>query len=114
MSSGNPSVKSPASPTSYHEPRVLVDLSGQLINDNGEPIPGMCLDIEDTNKDPPLPILPRPDAMEFLCALPLSPRSTLLILQSQGEGGTIEGYCAMAQGLANMVITQLAQFKVIQ
>ena len=40
--------------------------------------------------------------------------STLLILQSQGEGGTIEGYCAMAQGLANMVITQSAQFKVIQ
>ena len=114
MSSGNPSVNSPASPASYHEPRVLVDLSGQLIDDNGEPIPGMRIDVEDTNEDAPLPILPRPDALEFLRAPPLSPRSALLMLQSQGTGGTLETYREVAQGLANTVITRSAQFEALQ
>ena len=114
MSSGNPSVESPASPASYHELRVLVDLSGQLIDDNSEPIPGMRIDVENTNEDPPLPIPPWPDALEFLCAPPLSPRSALLLLQSQGTGGTVETYRKMAQGLANTVITRSAQFEAMQ
>ena len=114
MSSGNPSNESPASPASYHEPLILVDINGQLIDDNGEPIPGLHVDVEPTNKDAPLPIPPRIDAVEFLCAPPLSPRSTLLMLQSQGTGGTLEGYREMAQGLANTVITRSAQFEAIQ
>ena len=114
MSSGNPSVESPASPASYHEPQVLVDLAGQLIDDNGEPIPGMRIDVEDTNEDAPLPVPPRPNALEFLCAPPLSPRSALLMLQSQGTGGTLETYREVAQGLANTVITRSAQFEAIQ
>ena len=114
MSSGNPSVESPASPASYHEPRVLVNLSDQLVDDNGESIPGVHIDIEDTNEEPPIPIPPRIDAIEFLRAPPLSPHSVLLMLQSQGEGGTLESYRELAQGLANTVITCSARFEAIQ
>ena len=114
MSSGNPSNESPASPASYHEPLVLVDINGQLVDDNGEPVPTLHIDVEATNEDAPLPIPPRIDAMEFLHAPPLSPRSALLMLQSQGTGGTLEGYRKLAQGLANTVITRSAQFKAIQ
>ena len=114
MSSGNPSAESPTSPASYHKPYVLVDLSGQLVDDNSEPIPGLHINVEDTNEDPPIPIPPRIDAMEFLRAPPLSPRSALLMLQSQGTGGTLESYHELAQGLANTVITRSAQFEAIQ
>ena len=114
MSSGNPSNESPASPTSYHEPLVLVDINGQLVDNNGDPVPGLHINIKPTNEDAPLPIPPRIDAMEFLCAPPLSPHSTLLMLQSQGTGGTLEGYRELAQGLANTVITCSAQFEAIQ
>ena len=114
MSSGNPSNESPASPASYHEPLVLVDINGQLIDGNSEPIPGLHIDVEATNEDAPLPIPPWIDAMEFLCAPPLSPRSALLMLQSQGTRGMLEGYHELAQGLANTVITCSTQFEAIQ
>ena len=114
MSSGNPSNESPTSPASYHEPLVLVDINGQLVDDNGKPIPGLHVDTEATNEDAPLPIPPWIDAMEFLRAPPLSPRSALLMLQSQGMGGMLETYREVAQGLANTVITRFAQFEAIQ
>ena len=52
--------------------------------------------------------------MEFLRAPPLLPHSALLMLQSQGTGGTLESYCELAQGLANTVITRSTQFEAIQ
>ena len=114
MSSGNPSNESPASPASYHEPLVLVNINGQLVDDNGEPLPGLHINVDNTNEDTPLPVPPQIDAMKFLRAPPLSPHSALLMLQSQGTGGTLEGYRKLAQGLANTVITRSAQFEAIQ
>jgi hypothetical protein len=93
MSSGNPSINSPASTvtsnTSYLPP-FLLDENDQLIDDNSEAIEGLRLDVEQDNEGPPLPVRPRPEAMGPLRAPPISPSSAVAILQAFGEGGSAE------------------------
>ena len=117
MSSGNPSINSPASTVvsnSSYLPPFLNNENEQLVDDNGETIEGLRLDVEDHNEDPPLPIRPRPEAMGPLRAPPISPTSALAILQAFGEGGSAETARDLARGLATTVISRSLEFERLQ
>jgi hypothetical protein len=114
MSSGNPSINSPASTNNSHLPPFLVNENDQLVDDNGEVIEGLRVDVETNNEGPPLPIRPRPEAMGPLRAPPISPTSTLSILQAYGEGSDPEVARDLARQLAATVVSRSLEFEQLQ
>jgi len=117
MSSGNPSINSPVSTVvsnSSYLPPFLIDENDQLVDDNGETIEGLRVDVEDNNEDSPLPIRPRPEAMGPLRAPPISPTSALSLLQAFGEGGSAEVARDLARRLASTVISRSLEFERLQ
>src|ERR1700722_6313244 len=114
MSSGNPSINSPASTANSYLPPFIVDENDQLIDDNGEAIDGLQLEVEANNEDTPLPVRPRLETMGPLRAPPISPTSALSILQAYGEGGSAETARDLARRLASTVVSHSLEFERLQ
>src|SRR6202789_3654748 len=114
MSSGNPSINSPASTVGSYLPPFIVNEDDQLIDDNGEVVGGLRLEVEVNNEDPPLPVRPRPEAMGPLRAPPISPTSALSILQAYGEGSSAETARDLARRLASTVVSRSLEFERLQ
>src|ERR1700722_14320377 len=114
MSSGNPSINSPASTATSYLPPFIVNENDQLIDDNSEAIEGLRLEVEANNQDPPLPVRPRPEAMGPLRAPPISTPSALSILQAYGEEGSAEAARDLARRLASTVVSRSLEFERLQ